>query len=244
MKTISELVSLKNFRIETEADRAENERQMLKAIKLNRLALIQQIALITGAQAIKRNNAYFDLNFNPVEPAQFRKIIEIDDNFNDVLFLLSEYLYGESDYPKNIDPQKSLLLIGNIGVGKTTILRTLMKLQKFYILNATDITDVAMHGENFNTYNYGYNRPVNKKDIAVDDLGTEPIRVMSYGNELAVMASFVSHRYNLWINRKIKTHITTNLSMHEIEDRYGLRVYDRLMEMCEIIVMTGESKRR
>ena len=67
-----------------------------------------------------------------------------------------------------------------------------------------------------------------------DDLGTEN-NLKYFGNECNVMAEILLNRYDLFISKKLKTHITTNLSAIEIEKQYGNRVRSRLRELCNLI---------
>ena len=49
------------------------------------------------------------------------------------------------------------------------------------------------------------------------------------------MAEILLSRYDLFIAKKLQTHITTNLSASEIEKNYGSRVRSRLRELCNLI---------
>jgi hypothetical protein len=49
------------------------------------------------------------------------------------------------------------------------------------------------------------------------------------------MAEILLSRYDLFISKKLQTHITTNLSASEIEKFYGNRVRSRLREMINLI---------
>ena len=55
------------------------------------------------------------------------------------------------------------------------------------------------------------------------------------GNECNVMAEILLSRYDIFISKKLQTHITTNLSATEIEKHYGNRVRSRLREMVNLI---------
>jgi hypothetical protein len=77
-----------------------------------------------------------------------------------------------------------------------------------------------------------------------DDLGTEN-NLKYFGNECNVMAEILLSRYDLFISKKLFTHITTNLSATEIETHYGNRVRSRLREMVNLIAFekTAQDKR-
>jgi hypothetical protein len=51
-------------------------------------------------------------------------------------------------------------------------------------------------------------------------------------------------RYEIFIENKIKTHLTTNLTNSQLQTRYDLRVYDRLKEMFNFVILDGDSLRK
>lgn len=67
-----------------------------------------------------------------------------------------------------------------------------------------------------------------------DDLGIEN-NIKYYGNECNVMAEVLLSRYDLYVSRRLMTHITTNLSASELEAAYGNRLRSRLREMVNLI---------
>lgn len=67
--------------------------------------------------------------------------------------------------------------------------------------------------------------------LAVDDMGTEPVRVSDYGNDFLPLIELISRRYD----SQLPTIITTNLGESQIREYYGPRIVDRLREMCERI---------
>jgi hydrogenase maturation factor HypF (carbamoyltransferase family) len=80
--------------------------------------------------------------------------------------------------------------------------------------------------------------------ICFDDLGTEEMK-KNYGNQVNVMAEVILNRYD----NKHKygwhcTHVTTNLTMAEIESEYGTRVRSRFTEMFNQIVLHGSDRRK
>jgi hypothetical protein len=64
-------------------------------------------------------------------------------------------------------------------------------------------------------------------------------------NGCNVMAEIILSRYDLFISRKVITHITTNLSASEIETMYGNRVRSRFRAMLNLIAFdkTTQDKR-
>jgi len=56
------------------------------------------------------------------------------------------------------------------------------------------------------------------------------------------MGEILLSRYDLFINKKIVTHLTTNLSATEIENAYGNRVRSRLRQLCNLVAFDKVSK--
>jgi hypothetical protein len=56
------------------------------------------------------------------------------------------------------------------------------------------------------------------------------------------MAEILLSRYDLFISKKLITHITTNLSATEIENQYGNRVRSRLRQMINLIAFDKSVK--
>jgi hypothetical protein len=73
-----------------------------------------------------------------------------------------------------------------------------------------------------------------------DDLGTEN-NLKLYGNECNVMAEILLSRYDLFVSRKLITHLTTNLSASEIEAAYGNRLRSRLREQFNLIAFNNNT---
>ena len=67
-----------------------------------------------------------------------------------------------------------------------------------------------------------------------DDLGAEQ-QIKHFGNDCNVMAEILMSRYEQFIENSTITHITTNLSVSEIEKYYGNRLRSRLRQMFNLI---------
>ena len=80
------------------------------------------------------------------------------------------------------------------------------------------------------------------KPIIIDDLGAER-EARSYGNAPPI-TDWLMKRYNSWQMGGAKTHLTTNLSESEMQERYGIRILDRIYEMSSLHVIKGKNWRR
>ncbi|MGC4128512.1 MAG: RteC domain-containing protein [Bergeyella sp.] len=78
-----------------------------------------------------------------------------------------------------------------------------------------------------------YNNQQKPKYLCFDDLGTETSSKY-FGNDCNVMAEILLTRYDLFKEKGILTHITTNLSATEIESQYGNRLRSRMREMFNL----------
>lgn len=152
------------------------------------------------------------------------------------------------------DPDKGLWLWGEVGTGKSTMLRIVRRFCQEYrhpadygrggvelpywyrIHRATDICDsYAREGA------ASFDRYVNDAKMAIDDLGTEARVTGHYGTPANVIAEVLLRRYD--VRQWGFTHVTTNLSPAQIAEVYGIRVYDRCGEMFNFINMGGYSHR-
>jgi energy-coupling factor transporter ATP-binding protein EcfA2 len=140
----------------------------------------------------------------------------------------------------NINLEKGILLTGPIGCGKTSLMNIMKTLtpaeHKFIIKPCRDISfEFIQDGyQIIHKYSIGKLYQSEPRTYCFDDLGTEN-NLKYYGNECNVMSEILLSRYDLYISKKLQTHITTNLSASEIETNYGNRVRSRLRKMVNLI---------
>lgn len=167
------------------------------------------------------------------------KILETD---HEIIYKLIAYFLKDEQacYQFNIDLEKGILLTGPIGCGKTSLMNLMKYLtateHKFFVKPCRDISfEFIQDGyQIIHKYSIGKLYQSEPRTYCFDDLGTEN-NLKYFGNECNVMAEILLSRYDLFISKKLKTHITTNLSATEIETHYGNRVRSRLREMVNLI---------
>lgn len=148
---------------------------------------------------------------------------------------------------------KGLLLLGTVGTGKTDLIRLLKKYFYEYmrgVLNFSTHTVWKYAGE-FEKDGYkafdGHEKGNRCYDelCLIDGRQTQPLReyVSHFGNKLLIGEELIMLRYEAFKNFGYMTHFTTNAEPLQLKDVYGARAYDRLIEMCNFIVFTGESRR-
>ncbi len=138
---------------------------------------------------------------------------------------------------------KGVMLLGNVGCGKTTMFNTVLDVLRgfqmgFLIHSCLDVEEGFAKSGYESLENYG--KPYTK---AFDDLGFDDV-VKFYGNEERIMIRVIEKRHRLFIDSNVITHFTTNLGGEEIKARYGDRIHSRLKEMCNIITFGKNAKDR
>jgi len=146
------------------------------------------------------------------------------------------------------DNEKGLLLSGDVGTGKTLFFTTFlgrcrMLTARRIVAMYSEINDPvlfadAVHGSYTDTYIR--NPP---RALIIDDLGEETTSVR-YGERREVLTEVLTDRYDAWQRHRVKTFITTNMDSKEFVARYGARVLDRVLDMCEVVKFAGKSARR
>ena len=140
-----------------------------------------------------------------------------------------------------------LLLYGSVGSGKSTMGRAIAKLigilfnssignerKGVYRISALDL---AKNVTDDPTY---FHKLKNQELLFVDDIGTEPASVKSWGNEFSPVTELIYARYD----RQLFTIATSNLKDTDFGERYGSRISDRLEEMFEPVFYQNKSYRK
>lgn len=131
---------------------------------------------------------------------------------------------------------KGILLIGNMGSGKTQILDIFkqLKWQSFSRCTVYDVVEAfEKNGEKGLDIFFRGNR-------FFDELGAER-QAAFYGTKEDVLTRILEKRYSSFRDLGLKTHVTTNLSQKQIANRYGQRLEGRILEMFNIIYLGGST---
>lgn len=139
---------------------------------------------------------------------------------------------------------KGILLLGPIGCGKTSLMKLLASQsaddRKYIIKPAREIS-MEFSKQGYDVINKYSRTSRSHVPICFDDLGVEP-PMRYFGDPINVLGEILLSRYELFINKKILTHGTTNLNAQELEQRYGNRVRSRLREMFNLIAFPKEAR--
>lgn len=142
---------------------------------------------------------------------------------------------GEADYP-----QFGLFLYGPPGTGKTRALQIFSGLFRVEFLSLWNLSAVyACDGARalWETL-----RPLEAHPLILDDICNEQ-SVKSYGNGFPVR-EILDQRENSLRYHGAQTFFTTNACGPEVEDKYGIAGYSRIVGMCEKIKFGGPDMRR
>ena len=132
-----------------------------------------------------------------------------------------------------VEPRgRGLFLAGNCGRGKSIILTgvipTLMYVRFKKVLKYYHSEEIPAKVDEI----------VRGWAILIDELGVEPM-VTNYGEKYEGFNRLI----NTAENRLSPLFVTTNLTMAEIQQRYGERTLDRIARLCRVVKFKGGSLR-
>ena len=129
-----------------------------------------------------------------------------------------------------------LLLAGKAGTGKTSFFKTLIA-AKF---SGADIYNIVKESKQSIDWILQDMDFYKDRELVIDDIGRESPKI-EYGERTEVLDLIMSYREEHCSH--VRTHYVTNLSLEELEARYGERVVSRL-HYCQPIAFLDEDKRR
>lgn len=137
---------------------------------------------------------------------------------------------------QGMDLNKGLLLVGNVGSGKTLLMRSVRAAMQQAYGSQFGLRPCAEMVRAFSDGGYGdIEGWMTAPHVCFDDLGTES-EAVHYGKRTNLMAEVIEARYDrLQSGRKCWTHLTTNLGTDQIRDRYGERAFSRLRHMTNLV---------
>lgn len=137
-------------------------------------------------------------------------------------------------------PKASCLLVGGVGLGKTNMMRILMRLfdilrdpinippirvRPIMYVDAADWSSKSTSDEDL------FREACQCKVLFIDDFGSEEDTYCNFGNRWSPIKQVILTRYSL----RLPTICSTNLSLEALACKYGNRVADRMNEMYAIV---------
>lgn len=159
------------------------------------------------------------------------------------------YFHADSKFNGNLE--KGILIHGPTGSGKTLAMKVMsiyqkidniryFKDNKIYTMNF-DVIQINKMVEDFieNAFD-GIYIYANRYVLCMDDIGIEIDKVKYYGNELDVIGYIISERQS----KRLLTFATSNLTLMNIEDKYGDRIFSRMSALFNFIILKDIDFRR
>jgi len=216
----------------TKKQMTDNEREYWK--KVNEDSPKQKVMSLD--QVIKSFNYYTKRIDNFV----------IDESNKNVIRLMQIYFSQDSKTMQNKFPQystnKGLLITGKCGTGKTLLFNIFKKIIQHSPLMAFSMTSSNRVVGEYDTKGSQSLKPYMTRKYLFDDFGSEN-KGKHYGKDEEVFTTLLEERYINFQDNGLKTHLTSNLTINQIRQRYGDRVHSRLFEMFNIIVLDGHDRR-
>lgn len=165
----------------------------------------------------------------------------LDETNREVYTNIALYFFGHGPY----DIKKGVFLWGNVGCGKTTLMKVIGYFIKIFVSrNGFRLEHCHDVNNNFQLIGAETFEKYKKGSVCFDELGSESKTASYYGSTIQVMPIHIDIRYRLFIDYGKWTHFTSNFDLKWITQNYGVRESDRIKEMCNVIQMSGSSRRK
>ncbi|MBD5256197.1 MAG: AAA family ATPase [Bacteroides sp.] len=170
--------------------------------------------------------------------------------------LLAESVFPDEDYKIH----KNILLVGEPGTGKTLLMQVFADYLKatsndnqFRNISMTQLMNCQKVFGHIDKYTYcelsgSSNKEsydgVDPYNICLNDLGIATEKQKSFGTLLSdVTDEFLFARYEIYQQYGKRYHITSNLTVKELKERFETRLVDRFKSF-NVIELHGESRRK
>lgn len=140
-----------------------------------------------------------------------------------------------------LDPNKGLLIMGPVGVGKTYLMNQYLNNK-----NKGHWVEPNKIRRGIETHGFSYFDQFQWDHLTLDDLGKETEMVNVFGSKFFPGQELIDLRHGVFQRTagQNRTCFTTNLNRELLKEVYGERCYSRLVEMCNFIALTGEDLRK
>lgn len=169
------------------------------------------------------------------------------------LRVISEYC--AELYSGTGNAQKGLCLMGLTGRGKTLAFDVMKKLFRLRVYQAADLVELwQVHGvkNRYEIYDLLKGNDTNRgqpeidrlwRDRGIDDIGTEPT-LNDFGTKQEVLDTIIQKCCKEFQECGARTHMAVNLTPKMFIERYGVRAESRLHQMCHVVTLRGDDRRR
>jgi hypothetical protein len=147
--------------------------------------------------------------------------------------------------------EKGLLVIGNVGTGKTELFRILNSYNRYLKSPYEFKMDVAWrYADKFRKDGQDAFSGIGSHNMYFDELcltdeNGNPTKehAQLYGNKILSGEEIIRIRSEVFKRKGFVTHFTTNVPLQDLHRIYGERAFSRLIEMCNVMLYVGNDRR-
>lgn len=166
----------------------------------------------------------------------------VDDNNKNVVTNIFHWCLRDRNGALN--PEKGLWIYGNIGTGKSTLMKAvILFVSKYWLRDSGE--NVKPKWVNIPTFCGSYATDgfsvFDSIPMGFDELGTEIAPTNHVGNKLNVVAHLMNTIYDN--GSDIPKIVTTNSSLSGILKLYGPRTVDRIAQLFNLVELEGVTRR-
>ena len=168
---------------------------------------------------------------------------QVDDENREAVTRVAAWLAREPR--EGLEIGKGILLIGNVGTGKTLLMRALRAAMSDIWGVQFGIKPCAELVRDFGDCGYeAVEKWMTARHACFDDIGTEG-EAIHFGKRTMVLSEIIESRYHRLTNgTTCWSHFTTNLGAAEMKAMYGERAYSRIIHMCNVVMLGGAVEAR
>lgn len=172
----------------------------------------------------------------------YKKELTPGENQAEIWGNLIKYLHGDENC--KYDLARSICILGCTGSGKTMTMNIMSQYMLYdniaYIRNGVNMSffytvysarDIV--SEYLKSGYPGIAKFMIMGNMCIDDIGSEIESPTHYGSKLDVISEVIEQRYN----KGLFTHFTSNLNQEQLKERYNDRVYSRIVDQANIVIM-------
>lgn len=158
----------------------------------------------------------------------------VDDRNRELIRQFMLYTYGDPACDWNT--AAGIILGGNVGVGKTLLMKTFVELHNMLCemqIKSFHAKDLLLKIKTNGV------APFSRGMLFIDEFGREEKEVKDFGNTITPFVDLLVARYD----NGARTFMTTNFKYDKLTEWYKDFVVSRMKEMCTYVIIGGNSRR-